>query len=120
LPKNVHYCFPVTEEEEDDDEEEIIIVEPELTAIYIPNAFTPNGDGINDLFKPEGENFSLLSMQIFDRYGNLIHDQAGPDAAWDGRRRGEMLQSGIYIYTIQILNHLGEQELHSGDLNLMR
>ncbi|MBC8321500.1 MAG: gliding motility-associated C-terminal domain-containing protein [Bacteroidetes bacterium] len=75
---------------------------PELIKIYFPNAFTPNGDGLNDEFKPvtatgEIEHFSL---SIFNRWGALIYQTNDISQGWDGTYKGEFCMPGAYVYKI--------------------
>ncbi len=68
--------------------------------LFIPNAFTPNGDGLNKEFKPQGsflEN-TFYSMQIFDRWGNLVFETNDVNEGWNGNG----FSSGIYVYKINL------------------
>ncbi|MBL4593921.1 MAG: gliding motility-associated C-terminal domain-containing protein, partial [Flavobacteriales bacterium] len=69
---------------------------------YIPNSFTPDGDGINDVFKPAGEgiDFSQYTMQIFDRWGELMYDISNAERGWDGTYKGKPVGAGVYIWKI--------------------
>ncbi len=76
---------------------------------YYPNAFSPNEDGINDLFLPSfGKGVrSLLSLQIFDRWGNLIYESNNctPNdisCGWDGTFQGQDAKTGVYVYLAQV------------------
>jgi gliding motility-associated-like protein len=70
-------------------------------SIYIPNAFTPNGDGINDCF---GVGFlgqmSNLRFSIYDRWGNRVFYTSNPNQCWDGSYEGKALKSDVFIYQI--------------------
>lgn len=72
---------------------------------YIPNAFTPNGDNINERFVvAEGENCRVVefSIRIFDRWGRLVFESSSPapEDSWDGTYEGEELAKGVYIYNV--------------------
>jgi gliding motility-associated-like protein len=68
----------------------------------IPNAFTPNGDGHNDLFTiPPVAGFSLTSMVIYDRWGSIVFSTQNVSAGWDGTCKGAMMPSGTYVYVIR-------------------
>ncbi len=87
--------------------------------IYIPTAFSPNNDGINDLFTAYGENFRLTSMRIFDRWGNLYFSEEGANIAWDGSSRGRLAETGVYVYVAEWVNELtGETGVLSGDVTV--
>ena len=71
---------------------------------YIPNAFTPDGDGKNDVFKPVLANPELsivdFRLSIFDRWGGLIFEGDGISAGWDGTKNGVQCPGGVYVYRI--------------------
>lgn len=66
--------------------------------VYFPNAFSPNGDGINDEWEPQGKNINYF-IKIFDRWGNMVHKGTVP---WNGRFRGELIRSGMMVYSAYI------------------
>jgi len=68
--------------------------------LYIPNAFTPNGDGLNDTFGAVGEGITEYDMQIFNRWGNLIFESNEIKIRWDGYYHNEMAPLGVYVYKI--------------------
>ncbi|WP_232830084.1 gliding motility-associated C-terminal domain-containing protein [Lewinella sp. IMCC34191] len=82
--------------------------------IFIPNAFSPNADGRNDLFQPfaAGELIESVDMQVFDRWGNSVYRGAG----WDG---GDM-PSGYFVYTMLIAFRNGREKRFSGGVTLVR
>lgn len=69
---------------------------------YVPNTFTPDGDGVNEVFRPYGEgiDFSMYTMLIFDRWGELIYETANPERGWDGTYKGKQVPIGTYIWKI--------------------
>lgn len=75
--------------------------------LYFPNAFTPDGDGINDLFGPLGTYIEEFEMTIFDRWGNEVFTTKDMSIMWDGRVRGaERPVNGVYVYKYQASGHL--------------
>ena len=82
--------------------------------IYIPNVFSPNYDGINDVFRPfaPADEIRSFTMQIFDRWGNQLHQ----GLAWDGAD----LQPGVYVYLIVFEFMYGKSKMFSGDVMLLR
>lgn len=71
-------------------------------SLYIPNAFTPNGDGINDYWQvPYLESLTGADVQVFNRYGQMIFQTDGT-RKWDGRWNGAELPSGAYIYLVNL------------------
>jgi gliding motility-associated-like protein len=90
--------------------------------IFIPTAFTPNGDGLNDLFRASGRShFKLVEMSIFNRWGELVyHVEDGSDAGWDGTYKGMKSDMGTYNY-ILILSKPGKDvESVKGNVTLVR
>ncbi|UPT66378.1 MAG: gliding motility-associated C-terminal domain-containing protein [Sphingobacteriales bacterium JAD_PAG50586_3] len=69
--------------------------------LFIPNAFTPNGDNDNEVFKPVISHPLTYSLTIYDRWGNLIFKSADPDAEWDGTHKGVLCVADIYIYQVE-------------------
>lgn len=80
----------------------VITVEPIQEMLYFPNAFTPNGDGINDKLIAIGntENIFTYQLLIFDRWGKLIFETGNPQIGWDGTHNGEKLPTAVYILKV--------------------
>jgi gliding motility-associated-like protein len=70
--------------------------------IYVPNAFTPDGDGVNDIFKIYGRGFKTFRLIIFDRWGEKIFETIDPNSGWDGTYKGKELTPGVYVYYVDI------------------
>jgi gliding motility-associated-like protein len=70
--------------------------------LYIPNAFSPNGDGINDSFKISSNSLNIqhLTLNIYDRWGGLIVETDGIVNGWDGKKNGKDCPGGVYVYKI--------------------
>lgn len=95
--------------------------------VYIPNAFSPNDDGINDFFTiQDGGDVTLIHLfQIFDRWGNLVFEEADfmPNdyrTSWDGKVRGKLAQPGVYTYLLELSFRDGKRQVFSGGVNLVR
>lgn len=71
------------------------------STLFIPNTFTPNGDGKNDVFKVVGENIKVFQGMIFNRWGELIYKWEDVNDFWDGRYKGLPVPNGIYVYKIE-------------------
>ncbi len=97
-----------------------------LKRVYIPNAFSPNGDGLNDIFTVYGgpELTEVVSMKVFDRWGGLVylaeHFPGDGSQGWDGSFKGRQLNSGIFTFSIELEYLNGEHERRMGDVQLMR
>lgn len=80
---------------------------PQICPVYVPNAFTPNGDNINDRFVLQvGEDCEVLkfNLQIFDRWGRLVFETNSIDEneAWDGQLENNRLDGGVYLYKLNV------------------
>lgn len=71
------------------------------TVLYIPNAFTPNGDGVNETFAPQGQSITNFNMKIFNRWGQMLYETDKMDAGWNGEYNGTKSQQDVYIYKIK-------------------
>ncbi len=72
--------------------------------LYIPNSFSPNGDGINDLFGAKGENISNFEMNIYNRWGEHIFSSYAISDQWDGKYNKQTAPEGVYVYTLNYQN----------------
>lgn len=91
-----------------------------LSNAFIPNCFTPNGDGINDTWDINGvEQNHLLYLQIFNRYGTLVSQIKGNPITWDGKYKGEKLPAGVYYYVLSIYNDNVHTKKRSGSLTIL-
>ena len=97
-----------------------IIIEPEFT-IYIPNAFSPDGDGINDFFAPKGINFEDFEMEIYNRWGERIYHTTNIDIPWTGKVKdgNESAQQGVYVYKIWVKDFKEEIHYYIGNVTLL-
>jgi gliding motility-associated-like protein len=70
--------------------------------IFVPNAFSPNGDGVNDVFRVVAEGLSIVNCQlsIFDRWGSEVFSGEGVSTGWDGKKNGKNCPGGVYVYKI--------------------
>lgn len=87
---------------------------------YIPNTFTPNLDGINDVFSGKGVGFKEYKMRIFDRWGQEIYVTDDYHRGWDGTYKDERCQLGVYAYKIELITPPGKLYTYVGHVNLIR
>jgi gliding motility-associated-like protein len=93
---------------------------------FLPNAFSPNGDGINDAFRPflpPDVTIIDYTFRVFDRWGNLVFETDQIDREWDGTFRGNLLPQGVFLYFIHVRyqDDFGEDVAQlSGDVLLTR
>ena len=88
--------------------------------IHIPNAFTPNGDGINETFFYVSRGYDDILIQIYDRWGRLIVESNELNFKWDGTKDGEQVQEGVYVYRLTAKNPVLPTILRRGTITLIR
>lgn len=91
--------------------------------IFIPTAFSPNGDGTNDEFKPVTDCSIRFSMQIYNKWGSVIYTTEDVNEGWNGKFEGQDAPDGKYSYVIFYagsLNNVAFEETYRGSLNLIR
>ena len=93
-------------------------------AIYIPNAFTPNHDGINEIFKAEGIGVTEFKMWIYDRWGNMIFHSTDMSEGWDGKvERGQsdmVAQRDVYVWKAVVKDINNKAHSLMGNVTLVR
>jgi len=92
----------------------------EEQTLFIPSAFTPNGDGMNDEFKIYGEGLTEIQMNIFNRWGEIIFVSNEVDFFWNGTVKGILAKQDVYVYQIYFKNQEGIREERRGKLVLVR
>jgi gliding motility-associated-like protein len=106
-----------------DTTESLICILPDW-AMYFPNAFTPNGDGINDVFIPVGTGIEPDSyeMWIFDRWGNLLFYTDDLAKGWDGKAKttGGVCQLDTYVYKVKCTDTLNADHTYIGKISLVK
>jgi gliding motility-associated-like protein len=91
-----------------------------LTDIYIPNAFTPNNDGKNDIFLVYGNSIATVEMYIFNQWGQMIFQSNDLSKGWDGTFSGKLQPVGVYVYIVKATLRDGTVINKKGSLNLIR
>ena len=90
-----------------------------LDDIIIPNVFTPNGDGYNDVFEIISRGFINYKLLIYNRWGKIVFETDNPTLFWDGTQNGEKVADGTYFYTIDLGNQVKKKALH-GSITVIR
>ena len=98
-----------------------IVVYKVDAGMYLPNAFTPNNDGLNDIFRPIPLGIkTFLSFKIFDRFGNLIYSTSRPKAGWDGTLNGKPLDQAIFAWVVEAIDYENNKIFKKGSVMLIR
>ncbi len=88
--------------------------------LLCPNAFSPNDDGVNDIWKISYRSLLDFKCWIFDRTGKQLYHYTDPSGGWDGTYRGKKVKPGVYYYVIQATGSDGKKYKKSGDINIIR
>lgn len=90
-------------------------------AVYVPNAFSPNGDGKNDLFRPVTVGITSLEyFRIFNRYGELVFETSTLNQGWDGTYKGIRQGVGNYVWMLKGTDRFGKVKMQQGNVVLIR
>ncbi len=89
--------------------------------IYIPNAFTPDGDEVNPEFKIYGTGIKeLIFLRIYNRWGEKVFETADLSKGWDGTHRGKLQEPGVYVYYMEAICSTGQTIAKQGNISLLR
>ena len=94
--------------------------------IFVPNTFSPNGDGANDVFYPRGSGvFKILNLKVFDRWGEVVFERSNfnandATAGWDGTFKGKQLPPDVFVYTLQVMCDNNSILTFKGNIALIR
>jgi gliding motility-associated-like protein len=88
--------------------------------IFIPNAFTPNGDGLNDVLKVYSYLIKDMHFMVFNQWGEKIFESTNQSVAWDGSYKGRIQPSGVYMYVCRMTLKDGRVITKKGAINLVR
>ena len=98
----------------------ILFIAPDVV-YYMPNAFTPNDDNINETFKPIGLSYALnYKFIIFDRWGNIMFKTNNPQLGWDGRFENELVPQDLYFYRLEFIGGDELRHTEKGNVSILR
>jgi gliding motility-associated-like protein len=101
-----------------DDIEVLVVDNPSL---YMPTGFTPNGDGLNDMFRPRSVGYSEITFfRVFSRWGEMVYESNQIGDGWDGTHKGQLCEIGAYYWVLGVKNRFGQTEMIKGDVTLIR
>ncbi|MES2568170.1 MAG: choice-of-anchor L domain-containing protein [Bacteroidota bacterium] len=97
-----------------------ITVDVNCGDFFIPNVFSPNGDGLNDMINVHGRCISTFNLQIFNRWGEKVFETSSLSESWDGTFRGQKMDTGVFIYKADGVSIDGQSFNMKGNITLMR
>lgn len=113
------YVLEVTVGDCDPIQMTITVFVNELEGLEIPEAFSPNFDGKNDIFRIIAvEQFQIVEFKIFNRWGQVIYDDL--QGEWDGTHDGQPAPNGSYVYMIEVIRKNGVEQIYKGDVILVK
>lgn len=107
-------------------EDEIDVIVDRTKGVYIPNAFSPNGDGVNDYFTVYSrEGGKIEELMVFSRWGEKVFTKTNFETntdrlGWDGTFKGQPLDAGVFVYWARISFTHGEEEFHEGNIKIIK
>ncbi|MFN8354361.1 MAG: gliding motility-associated C-terminal domain-containing protein [Spirosomataceae bacterium] len=96
-----------------------IVIFGESIQLFVPNAFSPNADGLNDTFEPKGT-FISFKMLIYSRWGEVLYESDDRNKGWDGQFNGNPVPEGAYVYRIEVTGADSKTHVRTGTLTLVR
>jgi len=88
-------------------------------SFYIPTAFSPDNDGLNDVFRPEGESVMEFRIEIYDRWGHVVYSSSEFNQGWNGTVYDEKAAEGVYAYQIYIAGFNNEIVSRAGHVTIV-
>lgn len=98
----------------------LITVNPNCTDFFVPTAFSPDGNGMNDELCVYGNCITNLNYAVYNRWGQLLFETSDPDVCWDGTFKGQKVQSGEYVYKVTATLFDGTRVQEAGNLKILR
>jgi gliding motility-associated-like protein len=89
------------------------------STVFMPNAFTPNGDGVNDVLKPVSHGIRSLEVIIYNRWGQVVKTISDPGETWDGMSNGKKVETGVYIYSMKAQGDDNQWHYLQGDITIL-
>lgn len=87
---------------------------------YLPNSFTPNGDGVNDVFMVNFEDFNFESLSVYDRWGKTVFYSEDIYQAWDGTKNGIAAKGGTYVWVLRYIDKQDNNQIERGSVTLIK
>lgn len=116
------YTVKVTDSNGCTGTDQVIVTVKEIDCgdVYVPNAFTPNGDNINDMLQVKGKCIVSMTFIIYDRWGEKVFQSEDKDAGWDGKYKGKNLGAALFTYYLKATMLDNSTFVQRGEINLIR
>jgi len=122
LPAGV-YSVTVTDANGCSSNNNVIINDLEIDCeyfVYVPNVFSPNNDGNNDVLFVYGDGILSLSMKIYNRWGNKVFEITDVNQGWDGKYKGKDQNTAVFVYVLDVTFINGKYSSLSGNVSLIK
>lgn len=94
---------------------------PDENSVFVPSAFTPNNDGLNDILFVRSPRLKSMTFEVFDRWGKIVFTSTDPDDGWDGNyNNGSKANEGVYFYIVDAELINGKSKIFKGNVTLLR
>ena len=100
----------------------LVLVKKKSGEYFFPNAFSPNADGINDLWIPVASSaqLNLISLDIYSRWGGQVYSCTSSCKGWDGKLNDQAVNPGVYVYYMVFRDERGDRKELNGEFTLVR
>jgi gliding motility-associated-like protein len=115
----MYYCT-VTDSNQCVNVDSFLVHAEEVYTLYIPNSFSPDGNGLNDRFNVIGHNVNDFSMRIYNRDGNLVYISDNINESWDGKSSQATDEPGVYVYLIRAAFENGQEKEYKGTVTIIK
>jgi large repetitive protein len=88
--------------------------------LFVPNVFSPDGNGVNDVLFVDGKNIMELNLQVYNRWGNLVFQSTSLTKGWDGMYQGQPVNQGVFVYMLTGRYKNGEVFEQKGTITVVR
>ncbi|MHA4894347.1 Ig-like domain-containing protein [Pedobacter sp. PWIIR3] len=95
-------------------------INPQGNTVFVPNTFTPNNDGKNDVFYVYGNTISKMKLRVYNQWGQFLYESTSIQNGWDGTYKGELQPNGVYVYYLDVVFNDGSKSMKKGTITLLR
>lgn len=100
--------------------DEVLVIEQCTAKVFVPSAFSPNGDNTNDIFKPIATYVESYALKVFNRYGQMVFNTTDLNEGWDGTFKNNKQPVGVFSWAVEFTNEGGVTQIEKGNVTLIR